>query len=166
MPVGTGRGAMVYGSSFAGGNFAGGGISPPLGFPKFPTASRAGLCLVQRQKDLQIKWPPKAVTVDIIGKNLLFQTLGHTLWTHRMQYHWHLHCTADTPKFRQGKTSPRSKNTKCSHKISPPKNFPPPVPPGTRYPSEGYFSQPANPDLCRLPSPSSSSDRPLCRAGP
>ena len=37
-----------------------------------------------------------------------------------MQCHWHLHCSADTPKLRQGKIAPPSLNTKFSHEIIPP----------------------------------------------
>ena len=80
----------------------------------------------QGQKDLQIDLPLKAASVHNIRKNLLFQTLAQKLQTPRMQCHWHLHCTADTPKLRQGTTSPLTKGG-VSPQSSPARNFPSPL---------------------------------------
>ena len=56
-------GEILYGGYFAGAIFKGAKVAP-LGNPKAATASRtpvrASPCSVQRQKDLQIKWPLKA----------------------------------------------------------------------------------------------------------
>ena len=98
----------------------------PLEPPKLPTASRtpsrAGPCSVQRPKQLQTDWPLTAAFVH----HPLFQTPAQKLQSHRMQCHWHRHCTAGHPLISPGGNfgdflQDNSKNSKRSQKQKNPK---------------------------------------------
>ena len=56
--------------------------------------------------------------------------MDYGLWTHGMQCHWHLHCSADTPKFRQGKNATTFlKDENVAHKYPSAGNLPFPCQP-------------------------------------